>query len=222
MIFSIKNNLLILLSCFFLIATAQEKQDSIVLGGNKIRAGANTFDSTATLPPKNDTLALGAKNKHAKADTIKRHSVKKAVLFSAILPGLGQAYNKKYWKIPIVYAGFGGLSYAVYYNATNYQQSRAAYRLAVDLDSTTTGSYKGRTDANSLKLYRDYYRKNLELSGLFMGIWYLLNLVDAAVDAHLFHYDVNDKLSINVRPTAVPTFQNNSPSFGLSLYFNLK
>lgn len=214
--------MILLLIAIALHSYSQSNVDSTkALLGNKLRLDVDTslskkstsIDSLNTAATaKFDTVKIG-KKKH-------KHSVGKAVLFSAVLPGLGQAYNKKYWKIPIVYAGFGGLSYAVYFNATNYQQARAAYRSQVDKDNTTNLSYNGTSDASSLKEYRDYYRKNLELSGTFMGVWYLLNLIDAAVDAHLFHYDISDKLSMRVQPMSQPSLLNNNLAMGATLSFH--
>lgn len=130
---------------------------------------------------------------------VKTHKAKKAVWLSAVLPGLGQAYNKKYWKIPIIYAGFGGLSYAVYYTATNFEQARAAYRAV--LRGSTTASYQGYTSAEDIKYFRDQYKNYLNISALVMVVWYGLNLIDAAVDGHLYSYNMDDKLSLNFDPS---------------------
>jgi len=147
----------------------------------------------------------------------KKHSAARAVWMSAVLPGLGQAYNKKYWKIPIVYAGFAGLGYAVYYTANNFYGARNAYRLQVDGNPATIGSYNGITASETLITYRDYYKRFLDISAICLVLWYGLNLVDAAVDGHLFHYDMSDKLSFQVEPviqfnTALTASQT---SFGL-------
>lgn len=152
---------------------------------------------------KGDSAAVAQKK-----EKLKKHSPLKAALFSALLPGLGQAYNKRYWKIPIVYAGLGGLGYAVYYTADNFTKSRNAYRLSVDLDSTTIGIYRGSSSASELKEYRDYYKRFLDLSILFTSLWYTLNIIDAAVDAHLFYWNVNDDLTLNWEPQIRPTYAN--------------
>jgi hypothetical protein len=150
----------------------------------------------------------------ARRDTIKwknknigRHSPLYATLFSLALPGLGQAYNKHYWKIPIIYAGFGGLGYAVYYTASNYAGYRAAYR-AQSADPNSTASYKGVNDYATLKVYRDYFKKNLDIAAICTGVWYALNLVDAAVDAHLFEWNMKDDLTLNWQPTMINSNTN--------------
>jgi hypothetical protein len=80
-----------------------------------------------------------------------RHNPLYAALFSMALPGFGQAYNRKYWKIPIVYAGFAGLGYAIYHTGSNFYGYRNAYRLQVDGNPNTYGSYQGVDDVGGLK-----------------------------------------------------------------------
>lgn len=155
-----------------------------------------------------------------KAEPTKRHSPMKASLFSAAVPGLGQGYNKKYWKIPIVYAGFAGLGYAVYHTASNFQGYRNAYRLQVDGDPITIGSYKGVEDAATLKSYRDHFKRNLDISAICMAVWYALNIVDAAVDAHLFEWNMSDDLSMRVEPILFPSFSSNYAQAGIKFGFH--
>ena len=134
---------------------------------------------------------------------LKKHSPKRAVLLSALLPGLGQAYNHKYWKIPIVYAGFGGLGYALYYYGSQYQVAHSAYRNVVNgRDATYLGvSYKAYDNAATIKAYSDFYKSNLTTFALVTVLWYALNLVDAAVDGHLYSYNMDDKLSMHIDPS---------------------
>lgn len=141
------------------------------------------------------------KAQHATAkDTIviKRHSAKKATLFSAVIPGLGQAYNKKYWKIPIIYGGFIGLYCSIDFNSREYNKFKDAYsrRIAGDTSSTNFPYY---TTDNLISL-RNYYRRNLELTYILSGLLYILNIVDASVDAHLFDFNINNDLSMHVEP----------------------
>ncbi len=133
--------------------------------------------------------------------TPKIHSAHKATIYSAVLPGLGQFYNQKYWKIPVVYAGIGTIYYLANNNAKNYRKAREAYdyvsngeEYPIDNDLVTKYS---ETD---LQQIRDYYRRNMELSWIIMGLWYALNIIDATVDAHLFDYDINDDLSLRIEP----------------------
>ena len=183
----------------------EETQEFSVVG-NKINA-----DSIVTMGA--DTIL--------KADTVKgpKHSAAKAVWLSALLPGLGQAYNKKYWKIPIIYAGFGGLGYALYFTSSNFNQSRAAYRAVV---RGNPGSYLGYTDQEDLKYFRDTFKNYLNLSALATVLWYGLNLIDAAVDGHLYSYNMDDKLSFNFDPSFIlPNTLGMAPTTCLGLTFNI-
>jgi hypothetical protein len=131
--------------------------------------------------------------------TVKLHSPSKAVLYSAALPGLGQAYNKKYWKIPIIYAGIGALIYSIDFNQKNYSTFKNAYVNRTDGDSTTTDAYPRYTDDNLRTLFQ-YYRRNRDLSYILISTLYVLNILDAYVDAELFYFDVSDNLSLRSTP----------------------
>ncbi|HLG34131.1 MAG TPA: DUF5683 domain-containing protein [Bacteroidia bacterium] len=141
------------------------------------------------------------------ADSVtKVHSPSRAVLYSAILPGAGQAYNKKYWKIPIIYAGIGVLVYAIDFNQNNYSTFKDAYIIRTDGDSTTTDEYPRYTDDN-LKTLFEYYRRNRDLSYILISTLYVLNILDAYVDAELFYFDVSDKLSLRTTPFMMHSLQ---------------
>lgn len=118
------------------------------------------------------------------------HSPRKAMIYAIALPGLGQAYNKKYWKIPIVYAALAGAAYAIYYNNGQYKASLAEY--ALDPNNSTT------------ERYLKYWRRNLEISIISVFAVDALAVVDAYVDAHLFHWDVNPDLTIKMEPDIQP------------------
>ncbi len=141
---------------------------------------------------------------------LRRHKPLYAALFSMALPGLGQAYNRKYWKIPIIYAGIGGFSYGIYALSKDFTGYRNAYRLQVDEDPNTYGSYKGVDDKATLQTYRDYYKRNLDLVCIFTGVWYALNIIDAAVDAHLFEWNMKDDIHLSWQPSVVTPQTNYS------------
>ncbi|MEI6310956.1 MAG: DUF5683 domain-containing protein [Bacteroidota bacterium] len=174
-----------------------------------------------------DTI-ISLVNKGIEVDTTalpkkKLHSPLKAVLFSAALPGLGQAYNKKYWKIPIVYAGLGVGAYFLYDQNKKYQGFRKAYQMKVDGDPLTDGKYvlnnRVYTSESNLEQAKNYYRRNVDLISALLVVWYGLNLVDAAVDAHLFDFDVSDDLSMQIAPDfkQYQAFNKNSTTFGVQL-----
>lgn len=152
------------------------------------------------------------------AEKQKVHSPKRASIYSAVLPGLGQAYNRKFWKIPIVYAGFGALGYNIYFNNTEYREFREAYRYVINKDTfPIVNKYIGRYNANQLQIGRDYYRRNLELGYILAGAWYLLNIIDATVDAHLLDFDVGENLSMRIEPLILSQQQNSKSVAGIAL-----
>jgi len=145
----------------------------------------------------------------------------KAAFYSAVLPGLGQAYNRKYWKIPIVYAGIATGIY--FYNDQNkeYNRFRDAYkrRLAGFTDDEFFGS--GEEALVSLDRLEDAQKraqKNRDISLIVSVAFYLVNIIDANVDAHLRQYNVNDDLSFNPMINLDPV--TNTTNYGLSLRYS--
>ncbi len=162
----------------------------------------------------------------SKTDTItvkkaKYHSPKKATLMSAIIPGLGQIYNKKYWKLPIIYGGFAALIYSLEFNQSEYVQFRDAYKYRVDNNPATVDKYVGIVPDDALNTLQLTYHRYRDLSAIGLGLLYVLNVVDASVDAHLFTFDVGDDLSLNVHPTIINIANSNHYQTGLSLTIKL-
>lgn len=137
----------------------------------------------------------------------------KAAFYSAVVPGLGQAYNKKYWKIPLVYGAIGSSLYFYITNNKKYHRYRDAYkhRLAGEPDEF---SY---LDENRLVQAQRFYQRNRDLSLLVTVGFYILNIVDANVDAHLMQFNVSDKLSF--QPNLYQNDINNKTNVGLSLNY---
>ena len=128
-----------------------------------------------------------------------KHSPKKASLLSIACPGLGQLYNQKYWKTPIIIGGIGGAIYAYSFYNTKFQKYKEAYIIRTDGNSATIDDYLNYSE-NGLITLQDYYRNKKDLSIIIGTIIYLLNIADAYVDAHLFEYNVNENLSLNFQP----------------------
>lgn len=149
---------------------------------------------------------------------IKRHSPTKATLLSVVLPGSGQIYNKKYWKAPIVYGGLIAFAIAVNENHKEYERYRDAYILRVDGDSLTLDNFLDFPE-DVIKSRRDIFRRNRDISIISLSLVYVLQIVDAHVDAHLFNFNVDENLSLNVQPQMIPA--QNSLFAGLSLTFTL-
>ncbi len=143
------------------------------------------------------------------------HSPLKATMLSATLPGLGQIYNGKYWKVPIIYATYAGVAYALNFNNTNYQRFRRAWVARVDGNPNTTDEFPNRSTDVLLRA-TNYYRRNLELTYIVAAAVYVLNILDATVDAHLLDFDVGENLSMKLMPTIMPTDLNNGFSQGSS------
>ena len=136
----------------------------------------------------------------------------KAAFFSAVLPGLGQAYNKKYWKMPVVYAGLGTCIYFIQFNNTKYNYYKGAYILQNDGDASTNPS--AEFDNIDLDAAQEYYHKMRDISYMSLVGVYVLQIIDANVDAHLFHFDVSPDLSLNIHPNVIMT---NQPIQGLTI-----
>ena len=150
---------------------------------------------------------------------VKYHSPKKAALLSSIIPGLGQVYNKKYWKVPLFYLVFAGLAYSINGNQIKYVKYRNAYKYRIDGDPLTVDAFPLYSDdnLNTLQLYYNRYR-NLSVIGV--TLLYVINILDASVDAHMFTFDVGDDLSLHLNPTLINTSNFNSYISGLSVSLN--
>ncbi len=140
----------------------------------------------------------------------------KAAFYSALLPGLGQAYNKKYWKIPIVYGAIGTTVGIYIWNDSRYNLARDAYKRR--LLGVTDGSIYDKYSTETLLSAQKSYQRARDI-GLLLTIGiYVLNIIDANVDAHLKQFNVDDKLSI--RPNIIPSdFTNNQQNVGLTLNY---
>jgi len=159
------------------------------------------------------------------------HSPRKATIYSAILPGLGQAYNKKYWKIPVIYAGFAAFGYFIYWNNDNYQIMKQAYSDFTD-DDPDTNSYLDLDGAQYYNLgsepddtnfkqavlkQQDYYRRNRDLLVISIVGFYGLQIIDASVDAHFFDFDISEDLTMNWQPTM--NYFNQQTVYGINCTF---
>lgn len=165
----------------------------------------------------------------------------KASMFASALPGLGQIYNRKYWKVPIVYAGFGALGYSVAFNTSHFNKYMNAYQdftdniLATDsyvklvgIDRNVYDPIMNHEDfsASTASWVEDqlmngieYYRRYRDLSYIGIGAWYLFTILDANVDASLFDYDISENIQATVAPFTVTSF-GLSPGVSFTLIKN--
>lgn len=154
-------------------------------------------------------------------DTLPKHSPAKATYLSLAVPGLGQAYNKKYWKIPIVYALIGTPLFFGIDQQRSFNEFKDAY---VERTKGNATKYDGVYSDDNLLSLIDFHRQNRDLFFVLTGVAYALNVVDAAVDAHLFYFDVSDDLSARLVPKIQYSNTNRAmiPSLTLSLKFAKK
>lgn len=184
---------------------AQIKSDSVVKKGGLVKKESFTkkekiYDSTGK--------------------EIKVFNPRTATLRSAMIPGWGQIYNKKYWKLPLVYGALGTTAYVFFYNIKTYKLLRLAYLYKTDKDSLNDLLIDPRfknLSANSIKLYRNSFRQNVDYSVLFFIVFWGLNVLDATVDAQLKAFNVNDNLSLKISPGFSPM----ANTTGLSLVFDI-
>ena len=153
-------------------------------------------------------------------DTVK-HSPKMAGYLSMAVPGLGQAYNKKYWKIPIIYAGLGALTYFAIDNHNSYIKYRDAYIARINNEEGSEKIMPQYTTEN-IRVYKNIYWKDRDFMIIMTAVLYSLNILDAVVDAHFFTYDISDDLSLMLQPSIEPTMGLNrgtATGFGICLQF---
>ena len=192
--------------------------DTIVLGDSTARL-------TATLV---DTLAAPAVDARVRFNP----DPMRAMWLSALCPGLGQIYNRRYWKLPIVIGAFVGLTYGTTWNNRMLNDYSKAYRDISDNDPNTR-SYMDfypptvkESDldkswlTNTLKSRKDYYRRYRDICIIAMAAVYLLNVVDAYVDASMMHFDVSPDLSMKWGPAVISTDHSPLPSIGLGCSFD--
>ena len=159
-------------------------------------------------------------------------SPERAVWLSALCPGLGQIYNRRYWKLPIVVGGFMGLAYATSWNNGQYQDYVQAYRDITDSDPETKSymdffpptTNEADLDptwlTSTFKSRKDYFRRNRDLCIICVVALYLVCMLDAYVDASLAHFDISPSLSLDVAPTMMIERATSKPSLGLTWAFN--
>ncbi len=192
-------------------------------GQNDTTIKRDTVDKTMTL-----------KEKQEQADTTdissqeEEHSPKKATYYSMALPGLGQAYNKKYWKIPVIYTGFGTLIYFISTNTQEYNTFLDAYTYVLEEQEGPPPNdmvERYNSDLKKLRTIKDFYRRNMELSYILTGALYILQVLDATVDAHFVEFDVSEDLSLQVDPYFEPVAPLNKNAVmaakGITIKLNL-
>ena len=147
--------------------------------------------------------------------------INKATTLAMICPGAGQIYNKSYWRVPIVVGGFATTIYCIDWNNRGYERFKKAYRLKADYDKNpdlypngSQDEFGGRYSATFLKNLRNSYRRNRDLCIILTAVLYILQIVDAHVDAHLRDYDISKDLSVSLSPVVGYSYNRMSPYSG--------
>jgi hypothetical protein len=183
------------------------------------------MENINTLPGKKDSL----KTTSVTNDSLKaKRGVKKAIygkartaaIFSAVIPGAGQAYNKQYWKMPIVYAALGGLGYWAYNNNKEFKKYSNGLRNYYGGDPSALIA-TGYNDPSQVIVQKNQYKKSRDLALILCGLAYAVNIIDANVSAHLKTFDVSDDLSLQFKPWYNLGYQNNFQT-GLSIKLTFK
>jgi hypothetical protein len=192
---------------------------------------------TDTLPRNDSIRRNGHKVSPYTVDSLtrKQHDPRKATIRSAIIPGWGQIYNRKYWKLPLVYAAIGIPAYTYFYNRGWYHSTQEAITIIdtyaqqgiTPVPDSAIAKLKPKlqplvasNNENGLRTYRNEFRKDEDYSVLFFLLFWGLNVVDATVDAHLMYFDVSDKLSMHIRQPSPGFMAPGATPVGLSLVFN--
>jgi hypothetical protein len=147
-----------------------------------------------------------------------KHSPAAATIFSTIIPGMGQVYNKKYWKVPIVYGGLSTMIFLVDWNNRGYKRFKTAIK------QFPNDEFDGARSTDELQIYENAYRRNRDISFVaLMGV-YVLNIIDANVDANLYDWNIDDDLSLRIEPSIInnnfASISSETPAFGLTCRFN--
>jgi hypothetical protein len=181
------------------------------------------FISVSVHAQQNDSLRTEYKKDSAQAKKAVKKAIygnaRKATIMSACLPGLGQIYNKKYWKAPVIYAALGGLGYWGVTNHVKYKYYSDNLKAIYDDDENTINSTLYSSD--QLVTQKRYYQKYRDIAIIIGALVYLVNIIDANVDAHLKTFDISDDLSLQVNPYSNLDY-NNKLQAGISLKLKFK
>jgi uncharacterized protein DUF5683 len=211
----------LVMSLFFVLVqpcAAQDAPDSVQ---NKvIRDTAAPLQQKTHLATSNESHASPPSTEDSLAFALRPHpyqpNPKKSGLYSAILPGLGQAYNHQYWKVPVVYVGLAIAGYFINDNLTKYNLYRKAYISRINNPNFIDQFTAQNLNATQLQQYENDYSKYLDLTVLFTGVGYFMQVVDAITSAHLKNFDISRDISMHVAPVAFPN------GVGMGLVMNLK
>ncbi len=184
-----------------------------------VRIGFSQSDSVHI---KKDTIILKSEEETLIISDKKKNKPGRAALFSAILPGAGQVYNKKYWKVPLVYSVLGTAAFMFQYNNKQYKKYLLGYQQRIDttLEETIFGE---DVSTDRLLEYKNSTRRNRDLMAVVFIAVYGLNIIDAVVDAELSDFDISDDLSLEISPEIIPiSAYRKRNTIGLTISLNFR
>ncbi len=177
-------------------------------------------DSLLTIQPNMDTTLLKNEIDTVMIEARDPGLPNRIALYSAILPGLGQIVNKRYWKLPILYGGAGTMMFYIDYNNKKYQQFRNAYLEQRSLpESMWKDPLAINVQQDNLKRGIDFYRRNRDLLMILLAGIYFIQIVDAYVDAQLMDFDISEDLTFRIQPGLIPDGYTSSINYGLKFVF---
>jgi hypothetical protein len=186
------------------------------------------FDYSKAQTPVIDTLQLNANDSvaiKASIDTIENKSSKKifqpdpkrAGLLSALIPGVGQAYNRQYWKTPIVWGAMGATIFMVISKQNEYQGYRKAYIQRLTEGDNSTDQYKGILSTVALSEYQSTTRQSRDMMTVYTVLIYAGQILESIAAAHLKNFDISKDIVMNISPAVLP-----GNTLGMALVFNFK
>jgi len=200
-------------------SSVESLSDTVLILNDSILVQNDTsLTRNDTLLILNDSVTVLNKSTISGKKNRKEHSPPRATILSAVIPGLGQAYNRKYWKIPIIYAAGTGLYLYFDYANTRFNLFKDTYETEFAKGPDADQNVMNWAVAN-----RDLWSKRRGYSVIFMGLLYVANVVDAMVDAYFLSFDVSDDLSMRIEPNLdqIPSqYAFDSFSYGVKLSFN--
>ena len=204
---------------FLMMAGISFAQDEPVIEEDDLKPEPE--EETLMLQPGMDTTGMNLQYDSIYIDEDQFNRPKKAGYLSAALPGLGQAFNKRYWKIPIIYGAFGTIGYFIGWNNNKYQQYRNAYLLQQSFPLEELDDELAiNISKDNLQRGLDYYRRNRDLLMIVLVGVYIIQILDAHIDAHLMEFDVSDDLTFRIEPGFESQSLWTSKQYGLKLSLN--
>jgi hypothetical protein len=230
-----RKGLVICLCCvfgnFYPSLNAQEPlpNDSAIPGNRHLeKVGTSIRSDTLSPPVQEKPVVVLADSVVTVGKPVFKPDSKKAIIYSAVFPGAGQIYNRKYWKLPIIYGGALGLTYAITWNGARYNEYSDAYRDLVLGTGTSYLDFVSASDISANKQYyvdafkrkKDFFRRNRDLAIIASVGVYALCMIDAYVDAQLYDFDMSPDLSMRIEPVVWMPTPYSKASFGLQWIIN--